>query len=279
MFERKSFKNGFEYIEIKNSVASAKIALQGAHLFEYKRHSESDLLWLSEVSDFEYGKAIRGGIPICWPRFGVLDKSMPAHGFARTARFELIEVRELSSSKTEVRLLLKESKESRAIWNYAFELELLFLISEDLEISLKSTNRDREPFMITEALHSYFMVSDISDVTIEGFESIEYIDMLKNIRAFEATPVKINEEIDRVYTQKSEKILLKDSSRELQIRARGSNSTVLWNPWIEKGSKMSGMKKDAYREFVCIESANAFDDFVMLESGESHSLDLYLKSL
>jgi len=62
-------ENGFEYIEVKNSIASAKIALQGAHIFEYKCSNKADILWLSPTSHFELGKAIRGGIPICWPRF------------------------------------------------------------------------------------------------------------------------------------------------------------------------------------------------------------------
>lgn len=61
----KKQKNGFEYIEVKNSVASAKIALQGAHIFEYKRSNKEDILWLSPISTFEKGVAIRGGIPIC----------------------------------------------------------------------------------------------------------------------------------------------------------------------------------------------------------------------
>jgi len=27
---------------------------------------------------------------------------------------------------------------------------------------------------------------------------------------------------------------------------------VVWNPWIEKCKRMSGIKEDAYKEFVCI---------------------------
>ena len=35
---------------------------------------------------------------------------------------------------------------------------------------------------------------------------------------------------------------------------------------------MSAMKDDAYREFVCIESANAFEDFVVLKPQKEHIL-------
>ena len=41
---------------------------------------------MSSKSLFEPGKAIRGGVPLIFPWFGAdaADKSLPAHGFART---------------------------------------------------------------------------------------------------------------------------------------------------------------------------------------------------
>ena len=126
----KKLKNGFKFIEIKNKVASAKIALQGAHLFEYTCDGAKEILWLSPSSYFENAKAIRGGIPICWPRFGVLDKEMPAHGFTRTAIFELVCINEIDETTTEVTLRLKDTKESREIWDYKFELDIVFVVSD-----------------------------------------------------------------------------------------------------------------------------------------------------
>ena len=41
---------------------------------------------------------------------------------------------------------------------------------------------------------------------------------------------------------------------------------------IHMSTKMSGMKSDAYREFVCIESANAFEDFKVLKPSQTHIL-------
>jgi glucose-6-phosphate 1-epimerase len=35
---------------------------------------------------------------------------------------------------------------------------------------------------------------------------------------------------------------------------------------------MSAMKDEAYKEFVCIESANAFEDFIVLTPEETHTL-------
>ncbi len=276
MYAVKKFDNGFEYIEVSNTKASAKIALQGAHLFEYKREGEEDILWLSEESSFENGTAIRGGIPICWPRFGVLDKSMPAHGFTRTALFELLRVEEKDDSTTEVLFYLEYSPESRAIWNYAFRLEVKFIIGEKLEVELTTKNLDSKEMLITEALHTYFRVSDIADVEIRGLESCTFIDTLEDRRSSEDKSIKIDAECDRVYLNVNEKITLHDKNREVELTSQGASSAIVWNPWIEKGSRMSGMRADAYKEFVCIESANAFDNAYTLKPSVSHTLYLQL---
>lgn len=278
MYRLKELDNGFKYIELTNVVSSAKIALQGAHIYEYKRQNQEDILWLSENSSFEEGVAIRGGIPICWPRFGVLDKDMPAHGFSRTAIFSVKNVREIDSETTEVTLVLKDTPQSRKIWNYIFELEVVFIIGKTLKVTLTTYNRGEKEFMITEALHTYFNISDINNISISGLEKVEFIDTLCNEKRREFEPISIDSECDRVYQGKSENIELRDTDRTIFIKAEGSNSTVVWNPWIEKGSKMNGMKEEGYKEFVCIESANAFDDKIFLKEGESYTLSASFKT-
>ncbi len=272
----KKFPNGFTYVEVSNKIARAKIALQGAHIFEYKCKGKKEILWLSPTSFFQEGKAIRGGIPICWPRFGVLDKSMPAHGFSRTALFELVYVKEIDESTTEVLLRLRDTKKSREIWDYRFELDVVFIIGDTLSVELITKNFDDKEFMVTQALHTYFGVSDISDVKISGLEDKVYIDTLTDTNAVQKSAVVINAECDRVYFDVDKELSLLDEEKTISLNAVGSCSAVVWNPWIEKGSKMSGMKAEAYKEFVCIETANAFDDFRIVKPGESHTLGVTL---
>jgi len=272
MFQRKKFANGFEYIELSNASMCAKIALQGAHIFEYKSHSGEDVLWLSPTSDFAYGKAIRGGIPICWPRFGNSDKSMPAHGFSRTALFAFEGVEVLNEHTLQAKFFLEDSQESRKIWDYSFRVEVIFTLGEHLEVEILTNNCDTKEFLLTQALHTYLSVSEIQNIRIEGLESKEYLDTLTNTKHTEATPITINAECDRVYQGVDKPITLRDKSRSVTLYTEGSASAIVWNPWVEKGSRMSGMRADAYREFVCIESANAFEDFRVLQPNASHSL-------
>ena len=276
VYALKEFENGFAYIEVSNTSANAKIALQGAHIFEFKRQGKKDILWLSPTSAFESGVAIRGGIPICWPRFGVLDKSMPAHGFSRTAMFMLGDVTEIDSATTQVTLVLEDDETSRKIWDYAFRLEVIFTISDTLSVAMKTTNRDSKEFLITQALHTYFSVSDITNAKIEGLEDCTYLDTLTDKTELQKGSIAINAECDRVYQGVKNDLVLADGVSSIKIQAQGSASCVIWNPWIEKGSRMSGMLANAYKEFVCIESANAFDDFRMIKAGESHTLRVQL---
>ncbi len=273
MLESKCLPNGFEYIEVTNKAATAKIALQGAHLFSYKPHNKKEVLWLSELSDFEAGKAIRGGIPVCWPWFGMNDNiTLPQHGFARTSKFTLTGTDESDPYITKIRLTLTQTQESLKLWKFAFGLELHISISNTLTLELKTTNTDTKPFQITQALHTYFNISDISNIAISGLDTKVYLDALTSKYHTQKGSITFQREIDRVYQGVNKEIQLQDINKTITLQNSGSSSVVIWNPWIQKCARMSAMKKDAYKEFVCIETANAFEDFKLLEPKQSHTL-------
>lgn len=272
MRELKSFENGFEYVEIKNETASAKIALQGAHIFHYERKDEEPMLWLSSESDFETDKAIRGGVPICWPSFGMNDPSLPQHGFARVSQFKLIDIQEIDSGTTKVHLQLQDSKESRELWDHRFCLDMIITVSDKLNMELITKNMDDKEFKITQALHTYFQISNISNITVKGLSGKTYLDAVTNKGHIQNGDIVFDKETDRVYQEVDGKIVLQDIRRSINIKNEGSSSVVVWNPWIEKCKRMSAMSDEAYKEFVCIESANAFEDFKVLKPQESHTL-------
>jgi glucose-6-phosphate 1-epimerase len=273
MITHKKLANKFEYIEVKNEAAEAKVALQGAHLFHYARVGKEPLLWLSEVSDFEAGKAIRGGVPICWPWFGFNeDKSLPQHGFARTALWEFVGSDEVDANTTVLTLRLTHDEKTLQMWHYKFLLELKITISDKLMLELKTTNMDDKPFKISQALHTYFSVSHISEVAIKGLDKKPYLDALTWKNEIQNGDITFNQEVDRVYQNVDGEIVLGDKNRTIHIKNDGSSSVVVWNPWIEKTLRMSTMKPNAYEYFVCVESANAFDDARVLNPKEMHIL-------
>lgn len=261
-----------DFIEVNNNSASAKISLQGAHVFHYARKGEKNILWLSDISDFEVGKAIRGGVPVCWPSFGMNNPDLPQHGFARIALFEHASTKELDANTTEVILILRYSEETLKLWAYKFELELKITVSDKLTMELTTTNLDDKIFKITQALHTYFSISHISDTKIQGLDKKPFLDALTNEQEVQSGNIMFEKEVDRVYQEVEAEILLTDKDRTISINNEGSSSVVVWNPWIEKGKRMSAMRDEAYNDFVCIESANAFDDYVDINPGNKHTL-------
>lgn len=272
MIEFKEKENGFEYIEVKNSAASAKIALQGAHIFSYKRHGEEDILWLSEVSEFELGKSIRGGIPICWPSFGMNNPDLPQHGFARVAMWKLDNAVDTDSSTTTLTFRYKYSTKTLQLWKYKFDLEFKVTISDKLTMELTTNNLDSKAFKLTQAFHSYFNISDISNIKIHGLDKKPYFDALTSTKKQQNGDILFDKEFDSVYQEVDGEMILIDKDRQISVLNQGSSSVVIWNPWIEKCKKMSAMINKAYKKFACIESANAFDDFKILNANESHTL-------
>jgi len=68
-------KPGFPLIKINNAHATATISLYGGQLLTFKPHAQKEpIIWLSEQAVFAENKAIRGGIPICWPWFGAFEQ-------------------------------------------------------------------------------------------------------------------------------------------------------------------------------------------------------------
>ncbi|MEJ2414144.1 MAG: D-hexose-6-phosphate mutarotase [Sulfurimonas sp.] len=268
--------NNLEYIEITNKAASAKIALQGAHIFHYQRVGEAPLLWLSEISEYKKGKAIRGGVPICWPSFGNNNPQLPQHGFARVMMWRCDKVDEIDPYTTKVTFSLQDSQESRVLWDYIFQVKYVITIGKTLHLELQTTNLDTKPFTLSQAFHTYFQISSIEDVFIEGLEEKTYLDALTLKSELQDGSITFNGEVDRVYQGVDDEIILNDAKHQVHIQNSGSKSVVVWNPWIKKCASMSAMQPEAYKEFVCIESANAYEDKRELQPQSSHTLKAVL---
>ena len=274
MIELKRFESGLEYIEISNRSAGARISLQGAHLFHYQREGELPLMWLSGKSRFEPGKAIRGGVPICWPWFGPhpSDSAMPQHGFARTSLWELIKTHEKAKDVSQAAFRLKSSPENFNLWPFHFELLFTVTVGRSLSMHLTTRNLDTKPFEISSALHSYIAVSDITKTQAKGLEATAYYDKVKGLKAVQSDSLRVDQEIDRVYQGVEYPLSTDDGKRIVTIDARGSSSAVVWNPWKDKCAKMADMPDDGWKTMLCIEAANALEDARVIGPGEEHTL-------
>ncbi len=268
---------GLPVIQFKTRQASATVALQGAHVMDFQPRDASPVLWLSRLSHFKPGKAIRGGIPICWPWFGnhPADSSKPAHGFARNRLWEVTATHRLPNETLQLQMTLKNDTETRQLWPWHFSARLTVTVGHELEVELQIHNRDEKPATCSCALHNYFVISDINDTVITGLEGCRYIDKVAdNQPRLQQGPLTITAETDRIYVDTRSDCLIDDCGwkRRIRIAKQGSRSTVVWNPWQEKAAAMADFGNDEYRSMVCVETANAADDRITLAPGEKHRL-------
>jgi len=273
----KNTKGALEYLYISNKAAEAKIALQGAHIFHFQPKGHKPVLWVSESASFEKGKAIRGGIPVCWPWFGPhpTDGTLPNHGFARTALWEHIKTQEISETETKVLLGLNSSKESLKLWPYHFELRLEITIGAELRVSLVTKNLDTKAFTITDALHTYLAIEDINSVYINGLDKKSYFD--KTDGSFDNVQegrLHFTKETDRIYQSITSALSIHDQNRTTHVKTKGSQTVVVWNPGEALAGKMSDLSD--HSRMLCVESANALDDAPLIEPNESHSLTTHI---
>jgi glucose-6-phosphate 1-epimerase len=268
---------GLPVVEIANDFATARVALLGATVLAFEPRGQRPVLWVSRESRFTPGKAIRGGIPICWPWFGdhPSDTSKPAHGFARTSDWTVAGVGRMPDGSTRLTLGLSDSAASRAVWPHAFEAEAIVSIGKALEVDVRARNTGTEPFTCTGALHSYFAIGEIGRVKVHGLDALEYIDKVARFQRFaQAGPVTITGETDRIYLGTTADCVIDDSAwqRKIRIAKRGSHTTVVWNPWIEKARQLADFGDDEYHEMICVETTNAADDQITVPPGTEHHL-------
>ncbi|WOJ98492.1 D-hexose-6-phosphate mutarotase [Congregibacter brevis] len=273
---------GYPIIQISNSHASASISVHGAQVLSFQPKGEEDLLWVSKTAVFAEGKSVRGGIPICWPWFGTHpDAEMPAHGFARNRFWQLTAVQQDEHGSTEVMLCLEDDEASRLLWPHAFELQLRVSVGKVLSLELTMVNSSKEVVDLTAALHSYFNVGDIAGAAVRGLDGAEYIDALQDSRRFiQLGDVRFDAELDRIYQQTAGDEFIDDDlrGRSIRLQKSGSNSTVVWNPWIAKSSRMDDFEEGGYRRMVCVETGNMGEDVVRLEPDAAHTLGVTISA-
>lgn len=273
--------------------AQLLVAQQGAQILSFQQGEQPPLIWLSEQAAYPRGQSVRGGVPVCWPWFGDLQRnpqalhaqhanpgSAPAHGGVRGLDWQLQGIDSLGEA-VELQFSFDTRQHPLPDWPHTAELQLRIRLDERLHLQLTSHNHGERPLVLSQALHSYFAVSDIRQVSVEGLHGCRYIETLEDWQQrSQDGALTFAGETDRIYLDVPPRLSLLDAGwqRRIQVQAGHSRSAVLWNPWIDKAQRLSHFADDAWQRMLCIETANVWDDCVELAAGASHSLDLSLWS-
>lgn len=278
---------------LRNQFGEAVITSQGAQLLSYTPHGQPPVVWLSEQAQHKKGIGVRGGIPLCWPWFGELARNpetvramvqdvdgAPFHGLVRTADWVM------AAGTCEAGLVVidfhLDLPNGIGDWPHPAMLQLRCRLGDALELELSTHNFGDEAITVSQALHTYFAVSDSRHVQLTGLEGTRYLDTLQDwTEQPQAGPVTFTAETDRLYLGITQPVVIHDSQwqRDIHVTAGNSNSAVVWNPWIDKSLRLSQFADDAWQRMLCVETARVADDVMVIAPGKTETLCVQIRSV
>lgn len=271
--------NNLPRLAVDSRHGAAQIYFQGAHVTAWRpTGADAPVLWMSRESQFEPGKPIRGGVPICFPWFGphATDAAAPGHGFARLREWTLVEAREDDRGTVSLTLELTTADAPPTQWPHAFRMRHRIAIGASLTMALEVSNPGREPFTYEEALHTYFAVQDVREVTVTGLDGVEYLDKVTGFSRHRqgSEAIRFTGETDRIYLDTRAACVIHDPGkrRRITIAKTGSDATVVWNPWVAKARAMPDFGDGEWPEMVCVETCNVNVHKRTLAPGETHTM-------
>ena len=281
---------GGPLLDIKTEQCEAVVSVYGAHVVSWTptpptapgQSAPRPGLFCSPRTLWGGGKAIRGGVPVCWPWFGARaddprpeGKASAAHGFARTRPWFVEHVGVADNGRVEVVFLLVSDDDTLALWPHAFEARLRASLGATLSLTLEVKNVDDTAFEMEGALHTYLTVGDVEQVRINGLQGTRYFDKVDGVdKTSSREPLTLSSETDSVYVGTKQAVVVEDPvlGRTIRVEKSGSSATVVWNPWLMKATAMTDLGGDAWRSFVCVEAAAVRPAPVLLSPGAVHEL-------
>ncbi len=274
-------KGGLPVAKIQTPWSTAEIYLNGAHITHFQKNSEPPLLFMSAKSYFAPGKAIRGGVPICFPWFGNREGG-PSHGFARSTNWQLVKTSVAPSGAVTVTFALPGTP-GQSTWN-SLRTEFVVIVADTLTMELNTANESCDGAIeIENCLHTYFQVGDIGAVSLTGLEGASFDDFAFGANGARrpgiSTPLQITQETNRVYPDNTATVEIHDAQLKRMIRVEkfNSQSTVVWNPWTTQ-KLPDDFDPAEHAQMVCVESGNVKQNKISLGAGQTTALKVVLSS-
>ena len=251
----------------------------GAHVIDWTPEGAEPVLWMSQMTRLDDENALRGGIPICWPWFGAGPEGIaqPLHGFARLTEWHLVRTKQTPDA-VKATYLLVDARPDKFDFPYRCTYDVSF--GHEFSATLKVRNTGTRRFTFEEALHTYFAVSDVRQISISGLDGAQYLD---RVPGNELGPhrqegdVTVVAETDRIY-HSTAVIEIKDPGlgRRITLTRTGSADAVVWNPWIDKARAMPDFGDDEWTGMICVETGNVAEHAVTLNPGKDHVMGFTL---
>jgi glucose-6-phosphate 1-epimerase len=267
---------GLPRLSVQTPAASAEIYLHGAQLTSWRPAGAEEVIFLSQNSQWEAGRAIRGGIPVCFPWFRnkADDPKAPAHGFVRTKAWQLDSVAKQGDAVL-VSLSTVSDEATRAWWPHDFQLTHNLTIGEELVQELVVSNTGNASLRFEEALHTYYRVGGAEAVRVQGLDGVAYLDNTDSNRKKEQEgDVVFTRQTDSAYIDTTHAVEIHDPllRRRIRLTKQNSRTTVVWNPWSTGAQTLKDLGGEEWRAMACVEASNIRDFAVELLPGHQHTM-------
>ncbi|KAJ0678521.1 putative glucose-6-phosphate 1-epimerase [Helianthus annuus] len=239
--------------------SSAEVLLYGGKVVSWKNSLGEELLFMSKKAS---GRVPKGGISLCFPQLGNMGTMKEICSSKNHVKsLDDIPLRmSPTGNPSSVDLTLKTSSNNLNMWPRSFELRLRVSLGPDkMTIMSHIKNTDSTSFPFTISLQNYFLVSDISEVRVEGLETLDFLDNLQQGKRFTEQPdaITFDGEVDRVYTRTPGNIAIIDhkKKRTIVIRNEGLPDAELWTPWDNAPkAAVSGFADKDYKTMLSVDS-------------------------
>lgn len=227
------------------------------------------------------GEEIHGGVPLCAPWFGRgrddVEVARP-HGLVRWVPWRLVDALQNDDGSTSMRWELSGTGTSflPGAADYPPDIQYCYEVrfADTLTLSL-TVGSPSSSFILDEAFHTYFSISHINDVIIEGLDDTRYRD---GDGWHPATgELRITGHTDRIYDTAAD-VTITDADRVLGLHTSGGANTVIWNPGPPGEQSLTGWDVEEWTDMVCVEVGNVQHNAVTVPAGGSHTLSLEISS-
>lgn len=260
--------DGLEQLAINHQRCIARLSLYGGQVLSWQPKGEEEVFWLSNDSLYQQGKAIRGGIPLCWPWFGGY-KDAGNHGFARQVNWQ---VQQIAITESAVNIeLVWQGENQHKLWPHKVKVTQTLKFGDSFKQTLTIENLSSSDIEFTSALHSYFNVSHPDKAQVPALNDVEFDCKLTKHKAVNDQLTNLVGPIDRIYYSNSAmEIVDSGLARTIVITPDNVKNWVLWNPGRDTANTMADVHCGGENEYVCLEAANT--DWQKLVAGNSVSM-------
>ncbi len=272
---------GLPKVRISTAAASAEIYLHGAQVTSWIPAGAEEVLFLSEQSRWEEGRAIRGGVPICFPWFRGKsdDPNAPAHGVVRTRAWQIDSITQ-SVDDVIACFSIASDDTTRKWYPHDFHVTHRVTVGSTLKMELVVENTGTTAMRFEEALHTYHRIGDVTAVKVSGLDGRKYLDNMDgNREKVQQGYIVFDKQTDAAYLETENAFAVEDRvlRRTVQTQKENSETSVAWNPWAEGAGALADLGDQEWQRMVCVEASNILAAAIELAPGGVHTMSAMLR--